>query len=93
MKYAPWKHGDWKRDAVLLLGLVLLHECLKRALSDGALVAALLSGGGAHSVLTVFAGMVMLVVRLTLFVVVPGSIGARLAEAATQRVRRSKASG
>jgi hypothetical protein len=75
-------------DAALVLGLIVLHEGMKRALSDGALVAALLSGGGAHSLLTMCAGVLMLTVRVTLFVVVPGSIGARVAAAALSAATR-----
>jgi hypothetical protein len=82
------KHGTWKRDAALVVGLIVLHEAMKRALSDGALVAALLSGGGAHSLPTIFAGVLMLTLRLALLVLIPGFVGAALATAAVSAVTR-----
>ena len=88
------KRVEWARDAAVALGLVVLHEAMKHALSDGALVAALFTPGGAHSFLTLLAGLLMLVVRFTLLVALPGSIGGALAaaavSAATRRLRRSR---
>ena len=64
------------RDVVILLVLLAAHETLKRVLADGAIVAALFSPGGAHSVLTLLVALLLVVVRLTLFIGVPGFLGA-----------------
>ena len=82
------KRSEWARAAAMAVGLVVLHEAMKHALSDGAMVSALFSPGGAHSVLTLLAALLMLVVRLALLVALPGAIGAALAAAAVSAVVR-----
>jgi hypothetical protein len=77
------------RDAVLLLVLVTTHEALKRLLADGAIVSALFSPGGAHSVMTLIVGLVLVVIRLILFVGVPGVLGAMAVTQVHRAVRRS----
>jgi hypothetical protein len=61
-----------RRDVVVLAILIVVHEGMKRALANGALVAALFSPGGAHSSLTLGLGLLLLVCRLGLLVAAPG---------------------
>ncbi|HEX4339393.1 MAG TPA: hypothetical protein VH062_25980 [Polyangiaceae bacterium] len=64
--------ATFRRDLLMLAVLVALHEGMKRALADGALVTALFSPGGAHSAATLLVGLLLIACRLTLFIGVPG---------------------
>ena len=82
---------SWKllvRDGVLFVGLLVAHEALKRLLADGAIVSALFSPGGAHSVATLIVALLLIIVRLTLFVGVPGVLGATAVAQVHRVVRR-----
>jgi hypothetical protein len=60
----------------IFVALLVVHEALKRVLADGAIVSALFSPGGAHSIVTLLVALLLIIVRLTLFVGVPGVLGA-----------------
>ena len=50
---------SWTRDALLVTGLLVAHEGMKRFLAGGGLVAALLSPGGAHSTFTILLALLL----------------------------------
>lgn len=76
------------RDVVLVVTLLVAQEAMKRFLSDGGIVAALLSPGGAHSVATLTVALLLIVVRVALVVGVPAYVVGKCCELAVARFRR-----
>jgi hypothetical protein len=60
-----------KRDLVILVVLVAIHEVCHRALSGGVVVSSLLAPAGAKAVLTLLLGLFFVTLRVMLFVGVP----------------------
>jgi hypothetical protein len=85
---------SWTRDALLIAGLVVAHEVMKRFLADGGLVAALLSPGGAHSAFTLLLALLLVVVRFAIVVAVPAFLAGKafeLCAVAASRIRKRRA--
>jgi len=77
-----------RRDALLFVVLVVVHEVLARSLADGQIVSALFSPGGAHSAWVLATGALLLVLRVALLVGVPGWLGSQMAILLFTQVRR-----
>jgi hypothetical protein len=86
----PLSSSNWKRDGVVLAVLVLLHELCRRALADGVIVSSLFAPLGIKTALTLASALVFLVIRLTLYVGVPGWLGARLVLTAAGYLERRR---
>jgi hypothetical protein len=75
---------------IVLAVLVTFHEICRRALADGVVVSSLFAPLGIKTALTLVAALVFIVVRLTLYVGVPGWLGAQAVLAAAGYVERRR---
>jgi hypothetical protein len=76
------------RDVALLLGLVAVHEALRRSLAGDAIVSALFAPSGPHAWTTLGLGLTFLAIRVTLFVGAPAWFASRAALALWQRAQQ-----
>jgi hypothetical protein len=77
-----------KRDLVILVVLVAIHEVCHRALSDGVVVSSLLAPAGAKAVLTLLLGLFFVTLRVVLFVGAPAWAVSQVALALAARLDR-----
>jgi hypothetical protein len=87
-RVAAYTPAAWIRDGLVITALAVAHEAMKRSLADGALVAALLSPGGAHSAVTLLLGLLLVLVRCALVVGVPAFVVGKAFELSVARLGR-----
>ena len=82
------RRSTLKRDLVILVVLVAIHEVCHRGLEGGVVVSSLLAPSGAKAALTVLLGVFFVTLRVALFVGAPAWAVSQLVLALAARVSR-----
>ena len=83
------KRGRAVGAVAVLVVAVTFHEVLRRSLAGEAVVSALFAPKGPHTMTTLALGLAFVLLRVVLFVLVPGCAGAFICREIATRIRRT----